>query len=339
MTVKLRTSKNTKQFSIQSGEAWAFVSAMGYALTNIFSRIASLTIDPLVAPIFRAVPTLLIGWAHVIRFRAGWSRLQPASSSFVGWRVVLVMLLGGTMNIIGTVSFFAALKAGGVVVTAPILATSILWGALIAAIFLKEPLTRNMIGGIIIAVSGIALLGYGGSIDNQVPPEALTAIPLALVTALSWASSGNCTRYALTHGADKYLAVAFAQTWGCTLLTIVILVSGRTSLWTTDFNTIGTLLLAGLLSALALYAAAQAYSLARVVTVTTINGANPAISTILAVVLLGEEINLLMVVGITLTMIGVIYVQLTKNLSDAAAKPALSESLTDVENPGIREGK
>ncbi len=309
------------------GEAWALGSAGSYALTNIFSRIAVVAADPLVAPIFRSLPTLAIGWTQVVRSRRGWSRLRPSSAAFIGWRVVLILLLGGTAGTaIGTVAFFFALQAGGVVLTAPVLATNILWSAIIAALFLSEPLTMKMTAGILVAVAGVGLLGYGRSAAGQVLPGALLAIPLALLTAIGWASAANCTRYALTHGADKYLAVAVSHTWGIVLLIAIVLVSGRGALlWTTELSTVGLFILAGALSALALYAGAQALSLTTVSSVSTIEATNPVLSTILAVLFLGEELNVLMAIGTVMTIVGVAAIQLSKPQPEAVAEPDLLE--------------
>jgi len=66
------------------------------------------------------------------------------------------------------------------------------------------------------------------------------------------------------------------------------------------------------LTAAAQISTAQALSLTTVASVTTISGMNPVISSILAFILLGEELNLLMAVGTVLTVTGVIYVQLSK---------------------------
>ena len=81
-----------------SGEGWAAVSALSYALTAIFSRVASQTVDPFVAPVFRMLPVLTIAWTQVKRSRQGGSRIHPASADFMGWRTLLVLLAGGSRS-------------------------------------------------------------------------------------------------------------------------------------------------------------------------------------------------------------------------------------------------
>lgn len=323
MSIESKRIDRSRRISWGSGEGWAAVSAFSYALTAIFSRLASQSADPFVAPAFRLLPVLVIAWTQVGRSGQGRSRLRPADARFIGWRVLSILFLGGTLTtVVGTVGYFYALRAGGVVLTQPVLATNILWGALVAAIFLNERLNKGMAIGIIAAVAGIALLGYGRSAGGDVPGSVLVAIPLALVPAIAWASAASCTRYALLRGVDKYLAVAASGTWAVLLLSGVVFVIGRgPAFWTTEWRAIGTLLAAGLLTAAAQISTAQALSLTTVASVTTISGMNPVLSTLLAVVLLGEELNVLMLVGTLLTVVGVIYVQLSKTKKTDTSPP------------------
>jgi drug/metabolite transporter (DMT)-like permease len=288
---------------------------LSYALTAIFSRVAALSVDPFVAPVFRMLPVLTIAWVQVARSRRVGSRVQPSRTVFGGWRVLSVLALGGILTtVIGTVGYFYALRTGGVVLSQPVLATSILWGALIAALFLKEPLTRPMVAGLFAAVAGVALLGYGRSAGQEVPSSVLVAIPWALVPAIAWPAASNCTRYALTRGVDKYATIAVSGTLAVLVLCGLIFVIGRgPAFWGTEWKAIGTLLLAGLLTAAAQISTAQALTLTTVASVNTIGGTNPVLATVLAALFLGEELNLLMLIGTLLTVAGVVYVQLSKS--------------------------
>lgn len=314
MTIENTGRIEPRRRTLGAGEAWAFGGALLYALTNIFSRIAIVAADPLAAPVFRLLPTLAISWARVARSQAAWSTLRPASANFVGWRAIGVLFLGGALgSTVGTVAFFAALQAGGVVLTVPLLATNILWSALIAALFLKERLNARMIAGIVAAVLGVAALSYGQSVDSEIAPGTLAAIPLALVTAITWAASANCTRYALTRGVDKYLSIALSQTCGIALLIAALFALGRGALlWTTSPDAIGLFLLVGVLSTLAIICDAHALSLTTVASALTISGANPVLSAILAVVFLNEQLKPLMAAGTILTVAGVLIAQLSK---------------------------
>ncbi len=310
---------STRQSLGSSGEFWALLSSLSYAFTAIFSRIAVLSVHPFVAPIFRLVPVLTISWVQVTRSGRALAQLNPRSKEFIGWRVLFIVLLGGTLTtVVGTVGYFFALQAGGVVLTQPILATNILWGAIIAAIFLKEPLTRKMLVGIVLAVIGVATLGYGSSAGGEITTSVLTAIPLAFIPAIAWAASSNTTRFALNSGLDKFFVIAVGQTWAVLLLAGSLFLTGLGDLFFgLSLNAIGTLLVAGLLTAAAQITLAQALTLANVARVTTINGMNPIIAAILAYFFLNEDLNLLMLAGILITIAGVVYVQMSARQPEA----------------------
>lgn len=325
MQAEGQSAEKARRVAVGPGELWASGSAMAYALAAIFSRVASVSIHPFVAPGLRLLPVVSVAWFRVLRAPAELRRLNPRAPSFVGWRVLAVICLGGTLTtVVGTVGYFYALRTGGVVLTQPVLATSIFWSALFAAIFLGEALTRKMLVGVVGAVLGVAMLGYGRSVGGDVPASVLLALPLALIPAVAWGAGSNCTRYALTKGVDKYLILAVGNAWAIVLLFTVLLVIGRGGLIAeVSLPALGSVLLAGVLTAAAQITIAQALSFAAVASVATINGMNPVLSAILAFFLLGEPLNALMIAGTVLTVIGVVYVQLTKV---DVASPAVVES-------------
>ena len=171
MSTESKRVEGFQRVPLGQGDAWAGVSALSYALTAIFSRVASLTTAPFVALALRLLPVLTIAWTQAGRSRQGWRPLNPAAVTSLGWRVLLVLFLGGTLTtVIGTVGYFFALREGGVVLAQPVLATNILWSALVAAVFLKEPLALRMTAGILAAVLGVAVLAYGRSATRSVHP-------------------------------------------------------------------------------------------------------------------------------------------------------------------------
>ena len=296
------------------GEAWASGSAFSYALANVFSSVAVVAADPLVASAFRLLPTLAIAWLQVGRARL-WSRLSPASASFLGWRLLAILFLTGAGGSAGTVAFFFALHVGGVVLAAPILSTNVLWSALIAALFLKEPLNFRMTMGILVSVLGIALLGYGRSVGSAVLPGALWAIPLTLGASISWSAMSNCSRYVLRRGINKYLVLATSQTFGVLIMVGLVFVVGRgVLLWTTPVDALGLVLMAGVLTAFAQVCDTSALSLTTVASYSTIYGTNSLISAFIAVLFLGESLSFWMVAGTIATVAGAIYVQLSRPL-------------------------
>ncbi len=314
MQAEPQSAEHARRAAIGPGEFWASGAALSYALAAIFSRVASVAIHPFVAPGLRLIPVVSVAWFQVVRAPAELRRLNPRRSAFIGWRVLSVICLGGTLTtVIGTVGYFYALRTGGVVLTQPVLATSIFWGAFIAAIFLGEPLTRRMMVGVGAAVLGVALLGYGRSVGGDVQASVLLALPLALIPAVAWGAGSNCTRYALTKGVEKYLILAVGNAWAILLLFTVLIVIGRGGLIAeVRLPALGSVLLAGVLTAAAQITIVYALSFTAVASVSTINGMNPVLAAIMAYFVLGEPLNALMIVGTVLTVMGVVFVQLTK---------------------------
>lgn len=327
MSADLESSPASRRAVLGPGEMWASFSSLSYAAAAIFSRLASLAIHPFVAPALRLLPIASLAWVQVIRSRADLGRLRPRAADFFGWPVIMVMLLGGTLTtVVGTVGYFYALRIGGVVMTQPVLATSILWSAVIAAVFLREPLNRRMMAGLLLAVGGVALLGYGRAISGGGSSGALVAIPLTLIPATAWAGGSNCTRYALRKGVDKFTILAINHTWAISILLIGLVVLGRGDLITSvDLNSVGTVLAAGVLTGAAQVTLAQSLSLTTVASASTINGMNPVIAAILAALLLKEQLTVLMIFGTVLTVLGVMYVQLTKERMPTAGEAAVVE--------------
>ncbi len=298
------------QMSFGPGERWAFVSSFSYALYNFASRVAVLAADPLVAPVFRMVPTVAYAWSQS---RRNWSQMRISSADFMGWRVLLVLILSGIMTSLGNIAFFYALERGGIVLTAPVLATMILWNAAFAAIFLKEPLAPRMIVGVVIAALGVGLLSFGRVVGGEVSSDALSVVLLSLLAAACWAATTNCQRYALKKSVDTHVTIATGQTWGVLALVVLLFSIGRGALlWTTDVETVGLFLVVGVLGTMAIVSLTVALSHTTVVSVSTIGSTHSLLAMILAVLFLGEKLNWLTVIGTLLTILGVVFFQLAR---------------------------
>ena len=238
VTSERTNASSTRHARLGPGEAWAGGSALSYALSNVFSGIAVIAADPLAASVFRLLPTLAFAWLQVRRARV-WSSLSHTSADFIGRRSLGLLALAGAGGSAGTVAFFAALQVGGIVLSVPVLSTNVFWSALIAALFLREPLNFKMTMGILVSVLGIAALGYGRAEGSAVLPGALWAIPLTLAASINWAASSNCMRYVLRTGVNKYLVLSATQTFGVLILIGVVFVFGRGALlWTTPIDAV-----------------------------------------------------------------------------------------------------
>ncbi|MBU0703742.1 MAG: DMT family transporter [Chloroflexi bacterium] len=292
------------------GELWALVAALAYALNNIFVRVAvrDYDLNYMMGVGLRATPTFLFALLMGI----GAKRRNPRSVSPISnWRLTAMLVGYGLLTfVIANPLLFAALRAGGVLVASPVTGTQALWAALIAALFLREPLNRTMIGGMVVTVAGIALLAVSQSGGTPVSPTWWLAMPFALGTAFCWALSGVLVTGAMRRGVDRFWALAVATGSGIVALNLYLLFTGDIGVYaTTPLPAQVSLLLAGLLNTVALVSITTALSLTSVASATTLNSLQIGLAPLFAWLFLGEQLGSLMAAGVLLICVGVIVVQ------------------------------
>jgi len=150
--------------SRRRGEPWAAGSVLGYASANIFDRLGVIHADPLIGPFLRGLPSLLLGvflvWKHHTL-----DQMRPASSRYIGRRAVLSFLCAGIVSTLGLFLYYFAIRVGGVTVTIPVQETYVIWGTLIAWVFLGERIPRYAVFGVLLIFVGLVTLSWGQSRD------------------------------------------------------------------------------------------------------------------------------------------------------------------------------
>ncbi|MGD1991736.1 MAG: DMT family transporter [Anaerolineae bacterium] len=305
--MSLRGSMNLRPYR---GEIWALISAIAYALSTLFLRIAvrDYDLNYLMGVTLRALPTFLFALGAGVRIsRSGSDYVSP----FVHWALVAMLAGYGVLTfIVGNPLHLAALRAGGVLVATPITGTQALWAAVIAAVFLRQRLSWKMVGGTVVLVAGIALLAVGQSGGEPATDEWWRAVPLATGTALCWSLSGVLITGAMERGVNRFHALAVATGFGIGLLTLYLALSGQIDVYVDTPLTIhAALLTAGLLNAVALVSITTALSLTTVASAVTLNSLQIALAPLFAWVLLAERPNLLMLFGIVTVSGGAMLVQ------------------------------
>jgi len=290
------------------GELWALTSALAYALTAIFVRAAvqGYTINYLMGVTLRTAPTFAFALFMVWR--------GQNSQTVSPWRkgALAVTLIGyGLLSfVVGNLLHFTALQTGGVLVTTPLTGTQVLWAGIIAAIFLRQPLNRRMILGMIIAIGGIVLLAVAQSGGTPVSPLWWLAVPTAGGAAFCWALSGVLVAAVMERGVGQFQTLVVAT--GAALVALILgltLTGDLDAFLTTPLEIQGALVLAGLFNAVALVSVTMALSLTSVASATTLSSLQIGLAPLLAWLFLGEPLSLLMGIGILVIAGGVILVQ------------------------------
>ncbi len=312
------TDEHVRRFG--AGEAWAFASALTYALANVMTRVASVSGDPLAGSIMRIFPiTVLVGGLMVWRSRSTVLRLQPGRSDFLGWRTVgLLAVYALAISPLSNFTIYLAFRYGGVLVGVPVMSTHPLWGALMAVPFLGEAFNRRIGSGILAAVIGIGLLTYGQSIGTPVSPEWPLGLLYSFVTALCFAVGANLTRYLIPHGVDVFSLLGITNAGALIVLVAVLGASGRFDTLTAfSAGEVWRLFLAGGLSGLGSITLFTAFAFTTVASATTLKSLDTGLASLIAVFALSEAINWPVGLGLILIVGGALVVQMGKVVQPA----------------------
>ena len=311
MSSSAESQTPTKRSTLRKGEVWALAAAFGYALYQVFLGAAMQgEVHNVVAATVQAIPILIFATAM------GWfinRRGRVTTSPFSDWRLIGALVCNGLLLfVVATPLMFESLRKGGVLITSPVSGTQVLFAAILAAILLREPFTRKMALGMAISVAGIGVLTAGQS-GVDLPPMWWLAVPFALGTALCWALAGVLLTYTLRRGVDAYQAVAIPTAVGLAALNGYLLAAGQIRLYGEPPVGIQVnLLVAGVLSAVALISLTMALNLTTVASATTLNSLQVAIAPVIAWLFLDEELTLMAALGILTALGGVIIVQRSK---------------------------
>lgn len=295
-----------------AGELWALGSALSYSLTNVYTSLAARSegMDYFLGVAVRATPAFLLAVVLVVAMSRRLP-ITPSADRRAGARLTLVLFASGLCTfVLGNPLMFAAMRAGGILVTTPITGTHVLWSALFAAFLLHEPLNRRMLWAMLLSVSGVVTLTLGRTTQAALSPKWWIAVPYAAATAICWALGGVLSAYAMRKGVDRFRALATTAGTALLCLNAYLLLSGQISAYaTTPPAPMVNALVAGLFNAAALVCSMSAFALTSVASASTIGSLQIALSPLIAWLFMGEKVNGPMALGIVLITLGVIGVQ------------------------------
>lgn len=127
----------------------AFIALIIYGLWGFFPKLAVTYINPASALIYEVAGAMLVGLVSLF-----WVGFQPETHP----KGILFAVLTGVTGMLGTLFFFAAASRGKISVVVSMTALYPLITLLLAAIFLREPITVKQILGMFCAVAAIVLL-------------------------------------------------------------------------------------------------------------------------------------------------------------------------------------
>lgn len=133
-------------------ESWllpASAALIIYGLWGFFPKLAVTYISPTSALIYEVAGAMLVGLLSLF-----WVGFHPETHP----KGILFAVLTGVAGMLGTLCFFAAASRGKLSVVVSMTALYPLITILLAAIFLREPVTAKQVLGMFCAVAAILLL-------------------------------------------------------------------------------------------------------------------------------------------------------------------------------------
>jgi len=308
-------SENEKRPILQTGEFWMVITALGYAASNIFDKLAMSTYgtDGFLGALIKCIPQFVV---PIILILIGVDKKQfgnrpKVSIKTYGWFVIC----GFISSFIGQWFFLEAMMVGGVNVAVPTVQIWTLIGALFGIVFLKEPFHKNIIWGAILAVAGLVILSLGQYLGVPVSDKWYLGIFFALITACCWALSTLFYNIGQKKGAGRSAGMATQYLSGAIFLVIWMGISGRFNVFAATPGAIyGTFLCSALLSTVATFGLYTAVRFSPMSKILPINTSYPAICAVVAWLFLGETMNIWIALGIILVIVGITFSQRTKAL-------------------------
>jgi drug/metabolite transporter (DMT)-like permease len=284
---------------------------LGYSAANVFDRIAVVHADPLLGPLLRGLPSLLLGIFLVWRNRT-LDQLRPGSPRYVGRRAILPFLVAGVLSTMGLFVYYFAIRVGGVVITIPVLETYVIWGTLVAWFFLGERIRARALVGVGLIALGLVALAVGQRGGQSISPLWYWAIPLALFTAVTYGISGVLWRDGQLRGAHHSTAILSHSLTSMTVALIGLAALVRWSaLVATSGRDVAALLTSGVLSGVvgiySMFIALRRMTVARVY---ALRALTPLVAALFARFFLHEYLSPFMLASILLVSLGVALTQI-----------------------------
>lgn len=295
---------------LERGEFWAILASLAYTASALFNRVGVQVTHLAVGVTLRALPLALFSLFLILNSEKRRGQVSRGGN-FLGWGTLVLLLVNGSILYhIGNPLILEAFRLGGVTIVTPTSATSNLWAAILATIFLGEVFTRRILSGMLVLILGIGTIAWGQSQGNAVSPQWPLAILLALLAAWCWAISGIILARTTRRGLVLPVVLGIGAIWGVLGLNGYLAATGELDIYLRT-PTLGLVAftISGFLDAFAITSITKALSLAPVAKVVSLTSLQQGLGPLLAFLILRDPLNPGMAAGIVIVMLGAIVVQ------------------------------
>jgi len=288
------------------GSVFGLIAAGFYTASNIALR-QSVGVDPFLVTAVKAFPMVIMLGPFVLWMRLSGQRIATS------WKMLTRLILASFLaHFVGNACFQFALGIIGLATTVPItLGTLIIGGAIFGRLLLLEPVKpRTLVSmAVIIAAVGILSLPSGNETSIQTTPES----PMwmgglwAIGAGISYSWFGVITRQTLTGGISAPATMLISGMVGVVTLTpFAFFRLGLSPLSEVSLDQWGVMFAAGFFNFTAFVALTISLKALPVVAVNLLNASQVAMAAIAAVVLFSETVTPPLVLGISLTFVGLL---------------------------------
>jgi uncharacterized membrane protein len=288
-----------------SGEFFALANAFLFALHNLLTKKGLRYSNPATA----VITSLLIN----VVFLWGVSLLFVPLSSLTSAAILIFVVVGFFQPGLTRLLTYKGIDALGVAITDPIRATTPLFSAMMAIIFLGETITPAIIAATLMIMAGITLLSWRGGSLKLVGSAVYLWYPIA-ASALAGASQ-VVRKFGLAAVPHPFLAAAVtaSSSFVVSILTLWYVEKSRET-WKMNRRCFGWFLAAGVTVSLGMACIYYALDLGKVSVVIPISSTGPFFSLILTALFLRdvERVTLRIVLSAALIIGGVLLLTLWK---------------------------
>ena len=291
----------------------ATTAAVGYSAANVFLRSVD-HCDPFWVSCVKAIPTILvmIPWL-LFRFSKG-HRKCPALKA-----IILLSLMAFITHLFGNVGFQWSLDKIGIGIAVPLcLGMAIVTGAIVDGLFMDAKPSARTIGCMLVLIVAVITLSVGGedafaSLKQELAardpntPLLIFAILAVIVSGITYGIFGAVLKTAVQRGVSQPMLMLIVSTAG---LLFLLGFSFQQLAWEDAVNLEGwnlsRMLLAGVCNTIAFVALVSALQILPVTSVNVFNASQAAMGALAGVLIFGEPATAWMVIGIVLTMVGLV---------------------------------
>lgn len=324
------------------GTVCGLASAIGYTGANAFLRQASMLSDPVWVSCVKAVPTTVLFGPFLLW--QWYSGTPPWNSRRAAVGLAIAGLLG---QVVGNVSFQYSLGVIGMALSVPLCLGTLLFGtALLARLWLHEPVTMRSALAMLVLFGAVAILSFGAGEAHRAVESQQTfqhdgwavalAVGAACLSGFTYAFLGAVIRRAVTGHATLAATLVVVSIVGLASLTpLSLLRIGVDGMFDTTWVELRPMLLAGLFNAAAFYALSKSLQLLPILQYNLLNASQTAFAAVAGVLFFGEPITGALQLGVALTIAGLVLMQGRARRTEAvlaedASAPLVAPESSDV---------